>query len=140
MNPIHPADIYVKDTGTIEGRGVFALRDFAQGEVIEQCPVIILLRAYEQLPPRIKTMVFNWGNLAKTTPSYALSLGFGSLYNHANPANLRYEAMPDHNTIHYIAVRAIKKDEELTINYNAGSGSHVSEQDSWFIQHNIAPI
>ena len=140
MNIIHPADIYVKDTGTIEGRGVFALRDFAQGEVIEQCPVIILLRAYEQLPPRIKTMVFNWGNLAKTTPSYALSLGFGSLYNHANPANLRYEAMPDHNTIHYIAVRAIKKDEELTINYNAGSGSHVSEQDSWFIQHNIAPI
>ncbi len=140
MNPIQPADIYVKDTGTIKGRGVFALRDFVAGEIVEECPVIILLRAYEQLPPRIKTMVFNWGNLAKTTPSYALALGFGSLYNHDNPANLLYEAMPIDNTIAYIAVRAIKKDEELTINYNAGGGSHLSVEDSWFIQHNIAPI
>lgn len=140
MNSIQPSDIYVKDTGTIKGRGVFALRDFAQGEIVEQCPVIILLRAYEQLPPRIKTIVFNWGNLAKTNPSFALSLGYGSLYNHDNPANLRYEAVPDNTTIHYIAVRAIKKDEELTINYNAGGGSHVSEEDTWFKQHNIAPI
>ena len=75
MNTIHPADVYVKDTGTIKGRGVFALRDFAEGEVVEQCPVIILLRAYDQLPPRIQTMVFNWGNLAKTNPSYAHVLG-----------------------------------------------------------------
>jgi|SRR5450830_146140 len=140
MNPIYPADIVVKDTGTIKGRGVFALRDFAEGEIVEQCPVIILLRAYDQLPPRIQTMVFNWGNLAKTNPSYALALGFGSLYNHANPASLRYEAMPDDSTIHYIAVRAIQKDEELTINYNAGGGSHASEDDTWFKQHNIEPI
>lgn len=140
MNPIYPADIYVKDTNTIKGRGVFALRDFAEGEIVEQCPVIILLRAYDQLPPRIQTVVFNWGNLAKTTPSYALSLGSGSLYNHANPANLRYEAMPNDNTIHYIAVREVKKDEELTINYNAGGGSHISDDDTWFRQHNIVPI
>lgn len=140
MNTIKPADIVVKDTGTIKGRGVFALRDFAQGEVVEQCPVIILLRAYNQLPPRIQTMVFNWGNLAKTNPSYALALGFGSLYNHDNPANLRYEAMPENNAIHYIAVRAISKDEELTINYNEGGGSHVSQDDTWFKQHNITLI
>ncbi len=140
MNPIYPSDIVVRDTGTLKGRGVFAMRDFAEGEMIEQCPVIILLRAYDQLPPRIQTMVFNWGNLAKTTPSYALALGFGSLYNHANPANLRYEAIPEDNAIHYIAVRTIQKDEELTINYNAGGGSHLSEVDTWFQQHNIVPI
>ena len=69
-----------------------------------------------------------------------MSLGYGSLYNHDNPANLRYEAVPDCNIIQYIAVRNIKKDEELTINYNAGGGSHVSEQDTWFKQHNITPI
>ena len=137
MKPIYPAEVVVKDTGTIKGRGVFALRDFAKGEIVEQCPVIILLRAYDQLPPRIKTMVFNWGNLAKTNPSYALSLGYGSLYNHDNPANMRYEAIPEDSTIRYIAVRDIKNDEELTINYNAGGGSHISEEDSWFKQHNI---
>jgi SET domain len=140
MNPIYPADICVKDTGTVKGRGVYALRDFAEGEVVEQCPVIILLRPYDQLPPRIQTIVFNWGNLAKTTPSFALALGFGSLYNHANPANLRYEAVPEDSTIHFIAVCAIQKDEELTINYNAGGGSHVSQEDTWFKQHNIVPI
>jgi SET domain-containing protein len=140
MSPIFPADVVVKDTGTIKGRGVFALRDFEKGEVVEQCPVIILLRAYDQLPPRIKTIIFNWGNLAKTSPSYALSLGYGSLYNHDNPANLRYEAIPEDSIIRFISVRDIKKDEELTINYNAGGGSHLSEDDSWFKQHNITPF
>lgn len=140
MNPIYPADIVVKDTGTIKGRGVFALRDFAIGEIVEQCPLIILLRAYDQLPPRIQTMVFNWGNLANTSPSYALALGFGSLYNHGNPASLRYEAKPDDNSIQFIAVRDIQKDEELMINYNAGGCSHVSDDDTWFRKHNIVPI
>ncbi len=140
INTIHAADVYIKDTGTIKGRGAFAKRDFAEGEIVEQCPVIILLRPFEQLPPRLKTMVFNWGYLAKTTPSHALALGFGSLYNHDNPANLRYEGAPDDEAIHYIAVRAINKDEELTINYNAGGGSHLSDNDSWFKQHNIAPL
>ncbi|MBL4744704.1 MAG: SET domain-containing protein-lysine N-methyltransferase, partial [Cycloclasticus sp.] len=126
INTLHSADVYIKDTGTIKGRGAFANRDFAEGEIVEQCPIIILLRPYDQLPPRLKTMVFNWGNLASTTPSHALALGFGSLYNHDNPANLRYQAVPDDEAINYIATRAIKKDEELTINYNAGGGSHLS--------------
>jgi len=137
IDTIYAADIYIKDTGTPKGRGAFAQRDFAAGEVVEQCPVIILLRPFAQLPPRLQTMVFNWGNLAKSTPSHALALGFGSLYNHSNPANLRYEAKPDNEAICYIAVRDIKKDEELTINYNAGGGSHVSEHDTWFQQNNI---
>jgi hypothetical protein len=140
IDTIHSADIYIKDTGSVKGRGAFALRDFTEGEIVEQCPIIILLRPFEQLPPRLKTIVFNWGNLAKTNPSQALALGFGSLYNHDNPANLRYEAMPDNEAIHFIAVRSIYKDEELTINYNAGGGSHVSEHDTWFKQHNIAPL
>jgi SET domain-containing protein len=138
INTIDSPDIYIKDTGTIKGRGAFAKRDFAEGDIVEQAPVIILLRPFEQLPPRLKTIVFNWGNLANTTPSHALSLGFGSLYNHDNPANLRYEAAPDQEAINYIAVRAIKKDEELTINYNAGGGSHMSDKDTWFKQHGIA--
>lgn len=138
IEPIDSADIVIKDTGTKKGRGAFAQRDFAAGEIVEQCPVIILLRPYEQLPPRLKTVVFNWGNLAKTTPCHALALGFGSLYNHGNPANMCYEAAPDNEAIHFIAVRTIKKSEELSINYNAGGGSHCSEEDTWFKQHNIA--
>lgn len=136
-NPIHPAEVYIKDTGTIKGRGVFASRDFSAGDLVEVCPVIILLRPYNQLPPRLKTMVFSWGNLTNTSPSSALALGFGSLYNHDNPANLRYQAMADDEVLHYIAVDDIKKDDELTINYNTGGGSPTSDNDSWFEQRGI---
>ena len=64
-------------------------------------------------------------------------MGYESLYNNDNPTKLRYEAMLDDKTIYYIAVRDIKKDEEFTINYNAGGGSHTFEEDSCFKQHNI---
>jgi tRNA-specific adenosine deaminase 3 len=56
INTIQSADVYIKDTGTIKGCGAFANRDFAEGEIVEQCPVIILLRPFEQLPPRLKTV------------------------------------------------------------------------------------
>lgn len=132
IEPIYSPDTVVKDTGTVKGRGVYALRDFKEGELIEECPVIILIRPINQLPPRLKTMVFNWGSLTKTSAATALALGFGSMFNHDNPANVRYEAVLENESMRYLAVRDIKKDEELTINYNAGGGSHISEEDSWF--------
>ena len=138
INTIQSPDVYIKDTGTEKGRGAYAARDFKAGELIEECPVIVLIRPIAQLPPRIKTMVFNWGNLTKTQASTALALGFGSMYNHANPASIRYEAVLENESMRYIAVRDIKKDEELTINYNAGGGSHVSDKDSWFEARGIA--
>ena len=140
INTIHSPDVYVKDTGSIKGRGAFANRDFAEGEIVEKCPVVILLRPFEYLPPRLKTITFNWGNLANTKPSHALALGFGSLYNHENPAKLRYEAAPNDEAIIFSAVRAIKKGEEITINYNASGGSHLSDKDTWFRRHNIVPL
>lgn len=140
ISTLYSPDVYIKDTGTLKGRGAFANRDFAEGEIVEKCPVIILLRHFESLPPRIKTIAFNWGNLAKTNPSHALALGFGSLYNHDNPAKLRYKADPADEAIIFFAVCAINKDEELTINYNASGGSHLSKSDSWFERHNIVPL
>lgn len=129
---IQSPDVYIKDTGTIKGRGAYAARDFHEGDIVEECPVIILIRPIDMLPPRLKTMVFNWGALTKTSASNALALGFGSMYNHDNPASLRYEAILENESMRYIATRDIKKDEELTINYNAGGGSNVSEKDTWF--------
>ena len=137
INPIYPADVYVKDTGTIKGRGVFASRDFSAGELVEACPIIILLRPAAQLPPRIKTIVFSWKDLRKTSPSSALVLGLGSIYNHDNPSNMRYEAIPENEAMHYITVRDVQKDEELTVNYNAGGGGPTSDNDSWFKEHGI---
>jgi hypothetical protein len=59
-------------------------------------------------------------------------LGYGSLYNGANPANLRYELDRAGQAISFIAACSIAKGEELTINYSAEDGSAASTSDRWF--------
>ncbi len=39
---IGAAPVWVQDTGTPRGRGVFAARNFAVGEVVEHAPVLVL--------------------------------------------------------------------------------------------------
>ena len=134
---LYSADVYIKDTDTVKGRGAFADRDFSAGECVEVAPVIILLMPFDQLPPRLKTRVYNWGSLTGCQASSALVLGFGSLYNHANPANMRYEADNNNGTMRYIAMHDISKGEELSVNYNGPAGEAVSQRDDWFEKHNI---
>lgn len=131
---------YVRDTGTPKGRGVFASRAIAAGEVVEICAVVVLTAPWRPLPIRLKHYAFDWGNLTKGGKAIALAMGNGGMYNHANPANLRYEAITDGNYMRYIAVRDIAGDEEMTINYNAIDGGPDSERDSWFKANGIAPM
>lgn len=141
MEIIKPVEAYIKETGTGKGRGVFAGRDFKKGELIEVAPIIVMYRPFAQVPPVLQTVIFNWTSLANLPqPASAVVLGFGSMYNHANPANMVYKANLEDTTIHYIAVTDVSKDEELTVNYNAGGGSEVSETDDWFKKRNIKPI
>jgi uncharacterized protein len=132
--------VYLQDTGTPKGRGVFAQCDFAAGTVVEECPVILLTMPFEQLPPQVQKVVFNWGVLAKTDACTALALGYGSVYNHDNPANMRYVANPECSMLSFIAVRDIRAGEELTINYNAIGGDATWHDDNWFDHMNIRPI
>ncbi|MES2355907.1 MAG: SET domain-containing protein-lysine N-methyltransferase [Pseudomonadota bacterium] len=133
--------VYVKDTGTVKGRGVFALRDFFVGEVVEECPVILFNLPFSALPEALKKSVFSWGVLVSAMKdSFALALGFGSLYNHDNPATMRYDADSNNLTLKFIAVRKIKAGEELTINYNAIGGGAYWHDDNWFERMKIQPI
>lgn len=138
--PILPPTTLIKDTGTEKGRGVFADRDYREGELIEEAPVVVLYEPFNELPAPLKTIVFNWGNLAQTKTCSAVALGFGSLYNHNNPANMRFAADSDRETLQYIAARDILVGEELTINYNSASGGPESDEDDWFKRNNITPI
>jgi hypothetical protein len=145
MNPnghgldIQAPDIYVADTGTQRGRGVFARRDFAEGEVVEQSPVILFYEPHTQLPSAIRRCVFNWV-VPGQAPAHAMALGFGTLYNHANPANMCWVADPINFTIRFIAVRPIASGDELTINYNAMSGGSVWFDNNWFVRHQVTLI
>ena len=138
-----PPSVYVKDTGTPKGRGAFAARSFAKDEVVEVCPVVPFLMVPEQssLPAAIHRIMYNWGYLIGKAGPQAIALGYGSMYNHDNPANLRYEADPYAVTLRFIAVRAIQIDEELTINYNAhGGGAQWAAGDDWFERMRITPM
>lgn len=133
-------DVYVRDTGTAKGRGVFAARDLADGEIVEDCPVILFSGKFGSVPEEVRKLLFNWGVLAQVEDSHCLALGYGSLYNHDNPANLRYEADAQAQLLRFVAVRAIAAGEELTVNYNAIGGGHESADDTWFDRMGVTPF
>jgi hypothetical protein len=88
--------------------------------------------SFSAIPEEVRSLLFNWGVLASSTNRHCLALGYGSMYNHANPSNMRYEADGHAMCLRFIAVRDIAADEELTVNYNANGGGHQSESDTWF--------
>jgi hypothetical protein len=130
--PIQSPSVYVKDTGTTKGRGAYAARPHAKGELVEACPVVLFTGSYASVPGEVRKLLFNWGVLAGTEAAHCLALGYGSLYNHENPANMRYEADADARLLRFVAIRDIAADEELTVNYNAIGGGHESDQNTWF--------
>ena len=132
-------NVYIRDTGTARGRGVFAARSFAGGETIEECPVILLSGSFASIPDEVRKILFNWGELADVPHAHCLALGYGSLYNHRNAANVQYAADAEARVLRFIAQRAIEADEELTINYNDASGSHTSDgARNWFTRMGLA--
>lgn len=139
---IHPPPVYVKHTGSSIGRGVFAARAIADGEVVEVAPVVVFSLIGCKLPGHLKRIMFAWGKLTGGTDVLvqALALGYGSLYNHANPANLSYEPEASGPSLRFTAARDILADEQLFINYNGAFGSVVSVEDDWFDRMDVKPL
>jgi hypothetical protein len=136
---ITPPGVCVRDTGTSRGRGAYATRAHACGETVELCPVILFQGSFASVPAEVRQILFNWGVLAGTGPMHCLALGYGSMYNHDNPANMRYEADVASRRLRFVAIRDITAGEELTVNYNAVGGGHESTADTWFTGHGIEP-
>jgi len=100
------------------GRGVFAALKIKKGEVIESCPVLVLPRRdYSVLKKtELRNYYFMWG---KTT--VALCFGYGSLYNHSYKPNATYKKKIKEKIIEFVAIKDIKKNEEIAVNYNYGN-------------------
>lgn len=115
-DPVTPIRrLYVQEVEG-KGRGVFTSEAIAAGAVIEEAPVIVIpeLGGTAFAPTRtIDRYLFKFGN-----DWMALALGYGSLYNHSYEPNARYETNLDRLTIVYTALRDIKEDEEILVNYN----------------------
>jgi hypothetical protein len=93
------------------GRGVFATRAFAKGATVETCPTLEVSES--DVSGLLGDYVFSSGS---NPGDVVLLLGFGMLYNHSATPNLEY-VQDDETTISFVALRAIRSGEELTIDY-----------------------
>jgi uncharacterized protein len=127
--------IAVRETGTPLGRGAYALRFIPTGVVVEIAPVVLLEVAQQPFPQAIRHLVFNW-----TQSHFALALGCGSIYNHADQPNLRYSRDFTRQTIRFTALRDIAPGEQLTISYDQTAAGKNPRERGWFEIHNVEKI
>ncbi|PRH81508.1 SET domain-containing protein-lysine N-methyltransferase [Arenimonas caeni] len=118
---------YLADTGTKKGLGVFASRDIAAGEIVEIAPVILFGGRLEDIPDALSNSAFGWRAIGGET-KFAICLGYGGMYNHANPANMIYSIAHERG-MRFLASRDIRANEELTVNYNDTKGGTDSTED-----------
>jgi SET domain-containing protein len=97
-----------------KGRGVFALKPIRKGAIIERVPVLLI--PIKEFIGGLKNATLNTYLYLWSKDKVAVSLGYGSLYNHSYEPNARYVHGP--NMLTYRALRDIAAGEEITINYN----------------------
>ena len=102
------------------GRGVFAAQNMKKKEVIETYPIIeIPKNDVSNLKESI--LVNYYFYFGKKNEVLAIALGFGSIYNHSYGPNATYKKRIKNKTIDFVAIKDIKKGEEITVNYNYGN-------------------
>lgn len=114
-----------KNGDFVSGRGVFAAKDIKIGEIIEIAPILVL--EFGDLVDTKWNLLFEY--YFWMDDYVALALGFGSMYNHANDANCKYELNKEDKTITFTATQNIKKDSEIYFNYK---GSSSAKAPLWF--------
>jgi len=92
---------------------ILSKTQFAKGEIVEICPVIILKEESKTIDS-LKDIIFE---IDKDKNEWALVLGYGSLYRHSDKANVDYAYNKLTKQMYFITNRPIKLAEELTINY-----------------------
>ena len=109
-----------------KGRGVFARCHIDEGQVIERVPVLVLpMQEVGTGHGRtaLEDYCFMWGR-----NTYAVALGYGSMYNHSFDPNARYDDVGQ-LTKEFVALRDIQPGEEITVNYN---GDPDDDAPLWF--------
>ncbi len=108
--------VYVSTSTALKGiRCIRAARDIKSGELIESCPIILL--PTDEFEFYNKTILTNY-DYDWDEHNGAFVLGYCVLTNHSFSANAIYKSNFEKKTMDYYAVKDIKKDEEIYINYN----------------------
>ncbi len=111
-----------------KGRGVLAGEDIPSGTLFESAQVVQFPKGQWKYIAKTKlgNYAYFWGEDLK---SGVLALGLGSLYNHSFEPNARYIRNIKNRTIDFVALRDIRQDEEIMINYN---GDPEDKTPVWF--------
>lgn len=111
-----------------KGRAIFASEPIKVGEIIMECPVIVLDKFQTKIVRQtfLDNYVFDWpdNNEYKTLKSWSASaivLGYGSLINHSINPNCNWSTNIDTKKVIFIATTNIVKDEEIVFNYHWSS-------------------
>lgn len=116
-----------------KGRGVYCRGFIAKDELIETCPVLVIPAAdYETV--KASRLVDYFFSFNKEENTLALTLGFGSLYNHAQYNNASYRLNREDKLMEYYALEDIPAGTEICINYSGEYGTAFSE---WFEARDI---
>jgi uncharacterized protein len=134
MNAISSSRLYVSQSNIPNsGRGVFANINIRKGSLIEICPIIEVPEDdVANLNGSFLVTYFYY--LGTNKKRLALALGYGSIYNHTYLPNARYVGKKQDRTIEFIALRSIKKGEEITVNYIQGNKKY--HNPLWFEDKN----
>lgn len=108
---------------SLHGKGVFAKRNIAKGELIAECHMA-LVHVNENLPEVLATLQFQW------TDEYdAICLSdVGSFFNHASQPSAEIVDRDFENLIQsFCAKTDISKGEEITIYYNQAFDAYIQD-------------
>lgn len=117
---------------TLKIRGVIATEAIGKDRVIEKCPIILIPNAeWNSLTSTVlKKYYFEWN---KT--HHCIVLGHGSLYNHSFKPNAHYVYDYPRKVLIFKALKAIKKGEEILVNYN-GYADSKARLDTHYLDFN----
>lgn len=102
----------------VKGLGVFALKPFKKGEIIEIAPVIYVGEKESELLDLTKLASYGfstYGGAFQHEEGYGIALGYGSLYNHSKRGNSDWRITTV--AIVVAATKNIKAGDEITFDY-----------------------
>lgn len=109
------------------GRGVFATQAIRKNTVVERAPLIVLDEADTKMVRDSNVLVYY--DFSFNEQFSAIAGGYGSFYNHSTTPNVDWEVDQENEEIKYWATRAIKKGEQLFINYGYDANEYFTVEE-----------
>ena len=125
---LHIPGLYIADSEG-RGRGVFTAVDINKGDIIEFCPLIIIL-------PKQKTLVdktifhdyyYNW---PEPKGAACVPLGYGSIYNHSVEPNAEIVLDIEGKILQFHCIKQTSAGDEIFVDYSGGEAAAL--ETLWF--------